>query len=192
MPETSDTDFSWYEFIRKNNDELVATYGNLVNRVLTFVYRNFDGAVPEVGNLDEASQTLLKNSAETLETVDKLLNGCHFREAIRTIMSLAQETNKYLDGKSPWKTIKIDRAAAASSLWTAIAVISDLKTMLCPFLPFTSQKLHGYLGFNGEPGEWKIDRPVSGQQLVASQPLFTKLDEKIADEEIARLGHGAV
>jgi len=119
-----------------------------------------------------------------------LLHGCHFREAIRTAMALAQEGNRYLDEKSPWKVIKQDRQAAATSLWVAIAVISDLKTMLYPFLPFTSQRLHEYLGFKGTVGEsgWKIERPPSGQKLVSPQPLFTKLDEKLVDEETARLG----
>ena len=191
MPETSDTDFSWSEFFRKNNDELVATYGNLANRVLTFVYRNFDGVVPQAGQLDESSQTILRHSEETFNTVDRLLADCHFREAIRTAMALAHEANRYLDEKSPWKVIKQDRDAAATSLWVAIAVISDLKTMLAPFLPFSSQKLHEYLGFKGEVKDegWKLDRPASGQKLVSPQPLFTKLDEKLVDEETARLGH---
>jgi methionyl-tRNA synthetase len=190
MPETSDTDFSWHEFIRRNNDELVATYGNLVNRVLTFVYRNFEGAVPTHGDPDATSQALLKHSEETLASVDKLLHECHFKEAIKTAMALAQEANRYLDEKSPWKVIKQDRAAAGDSLWVTIAVISDLKTMLYPFLPFTSQKLHTYLGFTGEVSNngWNINRPAPGQKLLAPQPLFTKLDEKLAEEESARLG----
>ncbi len=193
MPETSDSDFSWAEFIRRNNDELVATYGNLAHRVLTFVYKNFDGAVPPAGDLDASSVALLKRSGETLSNVDGLLHGCHFREAIRTAMGLAQEANRYLDEKSPWKAIKQDRLAAGTSLWVTIAVISDLKTILYPFLPATSQKLHEYLGFRGPVGEagWKITRPPSGQKLVAPQPLFTKLDEKLAEEEAARLGRTA-
>jgi methionyl-tRNA synthetase len=190
MPETSDSDFSWTEFIRRNNDELVATYGNLVNRVLTFVYRNFDGSVPEPGQLDESSRNLLKRSEETFSSVDSLLHGCHFREAIRTAMSLAQEANRYLDEKSPWKAIKVDRPAAASSLWTVIAVISDLKTMLSPFLPFSSAKVHKFLGFDpASTSVWKLDRPSPGQKLVSPEPLFVKLDEKLAEEEAARLGH---
>lgn len=192
MPETSDTDFSWHEFIRRNNDELVATYGNLVNRVLTFTYRNFEGTVPTRGELDVASQTILKHAEETLAAVGKSIYECRFKEAIKAAMALAQEANKYLDEKSPWKAIKQDRNQAASSLWVAIAVISDLKTMLYPFLPFTSQKLHTFLGFNGEAANssWEINRPVSGQKLETPQPLFTKLDEKLAEEEAARLGKG--
>jgi methionyl-tRNA synthetase len=190
MPETSDTDFNWHEFIRRNNDELVATYGNLVNRVLTFAYRNFDGAVPQAGEMDNLSASLLQRSETVLNTVGRLLHECHFREAIRTAMSLAQETNRFLDEKSPWKTIKLDRAVAATSLWVAIAVISDLKTMLYPFLPFSSQRVHEYLGFAGtvEAAGWVSARPPSGQKMVSPQPLFAKLDEKLAEEETARLG----
>jgi len=190
MPETSDSDFSWHEFVRRNNDELVATYGNLVHRVLTFVYRNFNGAVPAAGELDNQSRALLEQAEDTLKTVDGLLYQCRFREAIRTVMSLAQQSNRYLDDKSPWKAIKQDRAAAATSLYTAIGVISDLKTMLYPFLPFSSQKLHEYLGFKGKIEEygWQRKLPEPRQKLREPQPLFTKLDEKLVDEETSRLG----
>jgi methionyl-tRNA synthetase len=190
MPETSDSDFSWREFIRRNNDELVATYGNLVHRVLTFVYRNFNGAVPAMGELDSQSRALLDRAEDTLKTVDGLLYRCRFREAIRAAMSLAQESNRYLDDKSPWKAIKLDRTAAGTSLYTAIGVISDLKTMLYPFLPFSSQKLHEYLGFKGRVEEygWQRRLPEPGQKLPSPQPLFTKLDEKLVDEETSRLG----
>jgi methionyl-tRNA synthetase len=190
MPETSDSDFSWREFIRRNNDELVATYGNLVHRVLTFVNRNFNGAVPAIGELDGQSRALLDRAEDTLKRVDGLLYCCRFREAIRAAMSLAQESNRYLDDKSPWKAIKPDRTAAGTSLYTAIGVISDLKTMLYPFLPFSSQKLHEYLGFKGRVEEygWQRKLPQPGQKLPSPQPLFTKLDEKLVDEETSRLG----
>ncbi len=149
MPETGDTDFSWREFIRRNNDELVATYGNLAHRVLTLTYRNFDGSVPDPGELDANDQAVINTAKETLNTVDGLLYRCHFKEAIKAAMSLAQEANRYLDNKSPWKVIKENRTGAATSLYVAICVISYLRTMLYPFLPFTSQKLHEYLGFPG-------------------------------------------
>jgi methionyl-tRNA synthetase len=147
MPETGDTNFSWHEFIRRNNDELVATYGNLVHRVLTFTYRSFDGCVPLPGKLDSRSQTMIEQSKETLNTIDRLLYHCHFREAIRSAMSLAQETNRYLDEKAPWKIIKQDRQASATALYIAISVLSVLRTVLYPFLPFSSQRLHEFLGF---------------------------------------------
>jgi len=190
MPETSDTDFSWREFVRRNNDELVATYGNLVHRVLTFVYRNFEGRVPEPGELDGQDQAIIHAADDALNTVDGLLYGCHFREAIRTVMSLAQQANRYLDDKSPWKVIKEDRKRAATSLYTALHVISQLKTMLYPFLPFSSQQLHGYLGFAGtiEEQGWQPNPPAPGQKLHQPQPLFTKLDDTLVEEETARLG----
>ena len=150
MPESADTDFSWREFVRRNNDELVATYGNLVHRVLTFTHRHFDGCVPTPGELDAASNTLLQKAESTVAAVDDSLGHCHFREAIRAAMLLAQETNRYLDEKSPWKTVKTDREACGTALFVSFSAISCLKTVLAPFLPFSSQKLHGLLGFKGE------------------------------------------
>ena len=189
MPEGADTDFSWREFVRRNNDELVATYGNLVHRVLTFTYRSFDGAIPSPGQLDERSRALLEKAEVALDTVGRLLQGCHFREAIRTAMSLAQEANRYLDEKAPWKRIEDDREGSATSLYVALSVISCLKTVLYPFLPFSSQKLHRLLGFEGrvEDGGWSIVRLPPGQQLACPETLFAKLDEKIVAEEDARL-----
>jgi len=191
MPETGDSDFSWREFIRRNNNELVATYGNLVHRVLTFVYRSFDGCVPEPGELDSRSQAVINLTTDTLNRVDELLYHCHFREAIRSAMSLAQEANRYLDEKSPWKTIKQDRQASATALYVAISVLSCLRTVLYPFLPFSSQRLHEYLGFKGsvEDDGWQLRFPSSGQRLLPPEPLFSKLDEELIDEETSRLGH---
>jgi len=191
MPETGDTDFSWHEFVRRNNDELVATYGNLVHRVLTFTYRSFDGCVPLPGKLDSRSQTMIEQAKGTLTTMDKLLYQCHFREAIRSAMVLAQETNRYLDEKSPWKIIKQDRQAAATALYVAISVLSVLRTVLYPFLPFSSQKLHEFLGFEGnvEGDGWQLRLPQPGQRLLPPEPLFSKLDEELVAEETARLGH---
>jgi methionyl-tRNA synthetase len=189
MPETTDTDFSWREFVRRNNDELVATWGNLVNRVLTLTYRNYSGRVPTPEEFDEGSQALIDSASGTLVRTDELLCGCHFKEAIKVAMDLAHEANRYLDKMAPWKVIKEDKQAAADSLYTAIQVISALRTMLYPFLPFSSQKLHKMLGFNGniEDQGWKLQTVPSGQKLQSPQPLFTKLDEKVADEEYARL-----
>ncbi|MDD5082308.1 MAG: class I tRNA ligase family protein, partial [Dehalococcoidales bacterium] len=193
MPETADTDFSWREFVRRNNDELVATYGNLVHRVLTFVYRNFNGCVPTPGEFDGASQAILDLARKTLDVTDDLLQHCHFKEAIRTAMSLAQEANRYLDEKSPWKTIKTDRQGAATALYVAMAVISGLRTVMYPFLPFSSQKLHEFLGFQGsiEADGWRLRLPVAGESLLPPAPLFYKLDEVLVDEETKRLGKAA-
>jgi methionyl-tRNA synthetase len=190
MPEMNDTDFSWADFIRSNNDELVATYGNLVNRVLTFTYRNFEGKVPQPGELDSQSQALLKKAEETLNIVDGLLYRCHFREASRTAMALAHEANRYLDEKAPWKTIKVNRQEAATALYVAIGVISSLKNIFYPFIPFSSQKVHEFLGFDGkiEDSGWQPQMPHAGQNLREPKALFTKLEPKLAEVESEKLG----
>ncbi len=192
MPETGDSDFSWADFVRRNNDELVATYGNLAHRVLTFTYRNFNGTIPEPGELDDKSQAMIERARETLNKMDDLIYRCHFKEAITAAMSLAQAANRYLDEKSPWKVIKQDRAAAATALYTTIAVISALRTAMYPFLPFSSERLNQYLGYT-EPVEksgWKLELPKPGQKLVPPEPLFKKLDEKVVEEENNRLNTG--
>jgi methionyl-tRNA synthetase len=192
MPETSDTDFSWREFVRRNNDELVATYGNLVQRVLTFTYKRFDGKVPPAGEVDASSQALLDKARETIDITDNLLSQCRFKDTVRAAMQLAQEANRYLDEKAPWKSIKENESAAASSLYTAIGVISALKTVFYPFLPFSSQKVHEYLGFSGrvEDDGWKLVIPEAGQKLNPPQVLFTKLDESVIADEQQRMGLG--
>ncbi|MDP2728722.1 MAG: methionine--tRNA ligase, partial [Dehalococcoidia bacterium] len=129
MPERADTDFSWEEFVRRNNDELVATYGNLVHRVLTFTYRHFQGRVPQATQ-DERDQRLLERGRAAMEQVDSFLGQRRFREAILEIMALAQEGNRYLDEKSPWKAIATDKAYAAGAMLTALTLINGLKTML--------------------------------------------------------------
>ncbi len=193
MPETSDSVFSWREFVRRNNDELVATYGNLVHRVLTFTYRNFEGRAPSPENSDEAGTRLEAKVTETFQQMDELLGKCSFKQALEQAMKLAHETNRDLDEQAPWKTIKQDRPAAAAALYTAIKVIAGLRTLFYPFLPFSSEKLHGYLGFEGTVAEsgWQLTVPAPGQPLREPAPLFTKLDDKVVEEETARLGSPA-
>jgi methionyl-tRNA synthetase len=193
MPETSDTDFSWQEFVRRNNDELVATWGNLVNRVLTFTYKNFNGCVPENSKLNDNGIILDNKAKATEQQVDTLLSKCHFKAAIQQAMSLAQETNRYLDDQAPWKKIKEDKQVAANSLYSAMCIISRLKNMFYPFLPFTSQKVHEYLGFEGSLEAYLQENPMTplptpGQKLKEPKPLFTKLDDSIIEEETKRLG----
>jgi len=190
MPETSDTDFSWREFVRRNNDELVATYGNLVNRVLTFTYKNFDGCVPEHGELDDADKNLLKSTDACFENVGEYISKCSFKQGIMTAMSSAREANRYLDEKAPWKIIKENKQAAATSLYVALCVIGRLKTMLSPYLPFSSQKVHEYLGFIGNVEEygWEPQELPAGQRLQEPKPLFTKLDDSVIEEETRRIG----
>ena len=190
MPEAGDSNFSWREFLRRNNNELVAKYGNLAHRVLTFAYSNFDGAVPAPGELDERSQGLLHEAKVTLDAVDKLLYRCEFKGAIKEAMSLAQETNRYLDEQAPWKTIKTERETSAKSVYTVLSVLAALKTIFYPFLPFSSERLHSLLGFNGSVNEagWKVQFLPPGQKLRQPQPLFVKLDDDVVAKESSRLG----
>ena len=193
MPESGDSDFSWTEFVRRNNDELVATYGNLVHRVLSFTYRNFDGKIPTPGPLGELENGLLEKARVAMEDVDQELYHCHFKAGIAKAFSLAQETNRYLDARAPWLSIKTDRDEAATTLWTAICVINCLKLILFPFLPFSAQRLHGFLGLEGrvEADTWDFDRLIqaveAGRPLGKPAPLYTKLDPKVVDEEVQRL-----
>ena len=196
MPESADANFSWFEFVRRNNDELVATYGNLVHRVLSFTYRNFDGKIPVPGPLREKDQALLNSARVAMEAVDQNLYNCHFKSAIGAAFSLAQEANRYLDATAPWISIKTDRQDAATALWVAIAVINCLKLVLYPFLPFSGQQLHEFLGFDGrvESEGWDFDQIVAavdpGKPLRVPSPLYTKLDPQVVEEEVQRLGVG--
>ena len=191
MPETSDSDFSWREYVRSNNDELVATYGNLVHRVLTMSYRYFDGKVPQPGALDALSTELLDEAARRFHDTGKKIEVCRFRAALGSCMALAQACNRYLEQKAPWQEIKVSREDAATSLWASLSVVNCLKIALYPFLPFSSEKLHQMLGFSGSLQEqgwaWKPESVVPSQELAEPEPLFAKLDEAIIERETERL-----
>lgn len=214
-PESRDTDFSWADFWRRNNDELVATWGNLVNRVLSFAYKNFDKQVPAPGQLDESDQALLDKVEAAFEPIGRLLDSCKFKAALGEAMALAHDTNRYLNEKAPWLQIKEDRKAAGATIYVALRVIDSLKTLFYPFLPFSSQELHHFLGYDsdimgrqyietlqeehgthqalrydgsGLEGEWAPSQLPAGQVLRKPKPLFKKLDESIVEEELARLG----
>jgi len=213
-PETQDVNFTWEEFLRRNNDELVATWGNLANRVLGFAYKRFDGQVPLPAEFDESDQALLNKVRGGFDTVGDLIARCKFKAALTEAMALAHDANRYLNEKEPWKRIKSEPAHAATSIYVALQAIDWLKTLMCPFLPFSSQKLHEYLGYGGSivgrlyidtvhetqrshqvlrydasgmVGSWTPERLPPGQALRQPAPLFTKLDDSIVEEEIARL-----
>ncbi len=189
-PETRDTVFSWSEFYRRNNDELVATYGNLVHRVLTFTSRNFDGKIPQPGELTQQDRDLIANATAAYERVGDLISACRFKEALREVMALAAEANRYLDDTAPWKTIKVDRERAGTALYVTLTVINALKVLTSPFIPFSAQQLNEMLGFEGEVSKmrWAMPELPAGQTLGTPTPLFDKLDEKNLHEEYERLG----
>jgi methionyl-tRNA synthetase len=133
---------------------------------------------------------LLHRAEVALDSVDGLLYHCEFKEAIKQAMSLAQEANRYLDEQSPWKTIKTNRQTSAKSVYTVLSVLAALKTILYPFLPFSSEGLHSFLGFDGsvKEGGWKIQSLPPGQVMRQPEPLFVKLDEDIVAKESSQLG----
>ena len=153
MPENRDSDWDWEEFYQRNNNELVATWGNLANRVLAFAYKHWDGQVPDPGELREGDQELLETIKAGFETVKGHLEAVKLRAALQEAMRLAAEVNKYLDTSAPWFEIKADKAQAAKSVYTAMQAIDWLKLIFSPFLPHTCEQLHGYLGY---------DRPIFG------------------------------
>jgi methionyl-tRNA synthetase len=178
MPETSDSEFSDEELVRRNNEELVSTWGNLVNRVLTITYRTFDGKVPDPGALREQDEALLAQGVEALAAVGAAINACHFREGLRAALGFAQETNRYLNAEEPWNTRKTDPQAAARSLYTALAAIEVLKVAFYPYLPFSSEKLNEMLGHTTrlDAGGWSAVRPEPGTPMQEPVALFKKLD----------------
>jgi len=219
-PETQDTDFTWAEFVRRNNDELVATWGNLVNRTLQSAYKNF-GAVPEPGPLADADRVLLAEVEKGFETVGSLIESARFKSGLQEIMRIAALGNQYVAEQAPWRLLEEDRERAGTVLFTALRAIDGLKALLTPYLPFSSQRLHELLGYQdviagplefravaeddgsehvvltGDYGDWdgrwEPSELPAGQPLLEPRPLFAKLDpEKVIADELARMEAAAV
>lgn len=146
-PESKDADFTWEGFVTRNNSELVAAWGNLVNRVLGFAYKRFEGRVPTPGPLDEADEALLTTIAGGFERVGALYAQVKLRDAMREAMALAREVNVYLDRKEPWKRFRTDPQAAGTSIYVAMRAIDSLKLLLAPVLPHSSQRVHDFFGY---------------------------------------------
>jgi methionyl-tRNA synthetase len=206
-PENQDTDFTWAEFVRRNNDELVATWGNLVHRTLVNAHRNF-GAVPEHGVLTDSDQELIKEVEEALDYVATQLGQARFQVALKYAMTMAAKVNVYLGTEQPWHTIKTDRVRAGTVLYVALRCVDNLKLMLTPFLPFSSQKLHEMLGYTdviapqpevrevNEDGvvhrvitgdyatedRWRASQLAPGHPLPQPVALFKRLDDVVQDE----------
>jgi methionyl-tRNA synthetase len=201
-PENQDTDFTWAEFVRRNNDELVATWGNLVHRTLVNAHRNFS-AVPQPGTLREADEALIKEVEAALDRVSLELGQARFQIALRYAMTMAARVNVYLGTEQPWHTIKTDRERAGTVLYVALRCVDNLKTMLTPFLPFSSQRLHNMLGYDDviapqpevrelsedgtphlvitgdypEGDRWQPSQLEPGRALRTPEPLFKRLDD---------------
>jgi methionyl-tRNA synthetase len=215
MPELRDSDWDWDEFIARNNNDLVANWGNCVNRVLPFAHKYWDGVVPEPGELRPADKEILSVVESGFHTVGEQLEAVHLRAALNEALRLASEFNKYQHSTAFWNEIKTDQGAAAKSIYTSLRVIDSLKVLFAPFLPFSSERLHTYLGYTQslfgeqylEPqqdhlgihttlryrppesgGRWQPSNLQPGQHLGQSAPLFKKLEPSLAGQERARLG----
>jgi methionyl-tRNA synthetase len=202
-PETHDSDFTWAEFVRRNNDELVATWGNLVNRTLQSAYRNF-GKVPRPGELDDADRAVMAAVDGGFDTVGAEIEQARFRAALAEVMALAARVNQYVSVQAPWAALEADRARAGTILYVALRCVDSLKILFTPFLPHSSQTLHELLGYDGwiaGPlefrdveeaagvshtvltgdyaswiGRWEPSALPPGQRLREPAPLFAKLD----------------
>ncbi len=159
MPEAKDSDWDWAEFVARNNNELVATWGNLANRVLAFCYKHWGEHVPSVDEkaLRPADLHLLTVIEIGFNTVGAELEAVRLRSALGETMKLATAVNQYLDVNAPWTAIKTDKASAELTVYTALKAIDSLKILFSPFLPFTSEKLHGFFGY---------ETPLFGEQYV--------------------------
>ena len=212
-PETHDTDFTWAEFVRRNNDELLANWGNLVNRTLTNAHRTF-GAVPAPGELTAGDDALLAVVAAGFDDVGALIEGGRFRAALGEVMRISSEVNQYVSDQAPWALVKTDRERAGTVLHVSLRAVDSLKVLFTPFLPHTSQQLHELLGYDGWlagplefrevveaearshevltgdyaswTGAWLPSELPPGQTLREPQPLFRKLDPSIVDDELSR------
>ena len=212
-PETQDTDFTWADFVRRNNDELLANWGNLVNRTLTNAHRTF-GAVPEPAALTTEDQAVLDGVDAGFDSVGAHLEAGRFRAALGEAMRLASTVNQYISDQAPWALIKTDETRAATVLYVSLRAVDSLKTIFTPFLPHTSQRLHELLGYDGTlagpvefreveddgetheiltgdytgwVGTWEPSDLQPGQSLREPKPLFRKLDESIVEEELGRM-----
>ena len=179
LPETNDTDLSDDEIVRRVNEELVATWGNLVNRVLSMSARNYDGKVPEPGELTAEDRAILDLAPETLTTVSAHIEAVELRAGLRSAMDAAGAVNAYLNATEPWKAMKEDPERAATILWVAIQAISAIRVALTPYLPFSSQTIGEMLGLDGEVASWAPVPVDGGAALGEVSPLFDKLDEDI-------------
>jgi methionyl-tRNA synthetase len=217
-PETQDTDFTWADFVRRNNDELIGKWGNLVNRTLTSARRHF-GSIPEPGPLSVRDRHVLEAVEGDFARIGGLIEGAAFRSAVREVMARVDTLNQYLHAEAPWEAVKADPERARTVLYVTLRAIDNVKILLAPFLPFTCQTLHELLGYDGflagplmfreegegedkheiltgnyesSSGSWEPSELPPGQRLQPPRPLFKKLDaENVVPEELARMEDAA-
>ncbi len=193
MPENKDSNWDWNDFVIKNNDELVGTYGNFIHRVVSFTQNNY-GGIPDPGAFDETDNELLQEIKETVKQVQKSLTQCKFKQGLKQMMSLAKKGNVYFNGKEPWKDVKTDKTHCATTLYVCLQLVKALSILFASYLPFSSQKVWEMIGNTGSVHEatWSeaIEPVKIGFELVKPKPLFKKLvleDIMVEEDPFAKL-----
>ena len=188
-PETKDNDFTWKDFQARNNNELVAVYGNFVNRALQLTKKYFDSVVPAAGELNDYDRETLKEFADVKAEVEKLLDVFKFRDAQKEAMNLARIGNKYLADTEPWKLAKTDMERVATILHISLQLVANLAIAFEPFLPFSSEKLRKML--NMDSFDWAelghTDLLPAGHQLGTPELLFEKKEDDVIQAQVDKL-----
>ncbi|MRT92467.1 methionine--tRNA ligase [Ancylomarina sp. 16SWW S1-10-2] len=187
-PETKDNDFTWKDFQARNNNELVAIFGNFVNRALVLTHKYFGGIVPQAGELTDFDKETLAQIPVIKAEIEKNLDTYHFREGLKVAMSLARLGNKYLADTEPWKVIKTDEARVKTILNISLQISANLSTLMEPFLPFTAEKLRGFL--NIDRIEWAdvtADALDAGHQINKPELLFEKIEDATIQAQVDKL-----
>ena len=189
-PETKDNDFTWKDFQARNNNELVAIYGNFVNRALVLTNKYFEGKVPALGELTDYDKETIAEVQAIKATIEKELDTYHFREALKTAMNLARIGNKYLADTEPWKLAKTDMSRVATILNIALQITANLTIVFSPFLPFSSEKLLRMLDVN-EAFSWdslgSMELLSVGDQISTAELLFEKIEDSTIEAQIEKL-----
>ena len=188
-PETKDNDFTWRDFQNRNNSELVAIFGNFVNRAVVLTHKYFDGTVPAAGTLEEADKAALAEIADTCGRLTENLENFHFREALKEAMNIARTGNRYLQETEPWKVAKTDMARTATILNTALQICANLAIAFEPFLPFTAEKLSRMLCLTGL--KWadlgRAGLIAAGSTIGQPELLFEKIEDDTIQAQLDRL-----
>ena len=188
-PETKDNDFTWKDFQARNNNELVAIYGNFVNRSMVLTHKYFEGKVPARGELDEADKNMIAEFERTKQEMENLLDNFKFRDAQKEAMNMARIGNKYLADNEPWKLAKTDMGRVATILNLALQLTANLSVAFAPFLPFSSKKLSDMLAM--QPRKWdslgNMEMLEEGHLLNKAELLFEKIEDAAIEAQIKKL-----
>ena len=190
-PETKDNDFTWKDFQSRCNSELVAIYGNFVNRAIVLTHKYFEGLVPEDRKPEAIDAETLAQIPQIKKRIEENLENYRFREALKEAMNMARLGNKYLTDTEPWKVAKSDMDRTASILNVSLKICADLAIAFAPFIPFSSEKLLGMLNLSKDVLTWetlaKGDILQPGHKLNKAELLFTKVEDEVIDAQLQRL-----